>query len=257
MKIAIITINKDGENLAKRLMIDFPDARVFTCGKNLAKTLFNQYEGLIFIAPLGVTVRLIAGLIKSKFKDPAVVSIDTAGRFSISVLSGHEGGANRLAFKAAASLEALAVITTGKEVHKKFVLGLGTRKGIDADSVKQAINKAIKKKGIKLEEIRLTATIEIKKNEKGLLKACDDLDLPLIFISKESIRNFKPSASLGSAERRAPRGESGLSCSDVVRRHIGLDGVCEPCALLAGRRATLILRKNVSKGVAVAIAEES
>ncbi len=248
MKIAIITINKDGKNLAKKLKPDFPNAEILNgrmnqkgALKNLAGSIFNEYDGLIFIAALGITVRLIGGLIKSKFHDPAVVSVDTAGRFSISVLSGHEGGANRLAFLVAASLGALPVITTGKEVHKKFILGIGTRRGIDSDKVKSAIRKAVEKKKIDPEAIRLVSTVDLKKNEKGLIKACHDLGLPLIFISKESIGNFK----------------GRISKSDVVKRHIGLDGVCEPCALLAGRRTELILRKQTQDGVAIAIAEEN
>lgn len=248
MKIAVITINNDGKKLAQKLKADFPGARIFNNKmgvkgelKNFVKGIFNQYEGLIFIAALGITVRLIDGFIKDKFHDPAVVSVDTAGRFSISVLSGHEGGANKLAFLAAASLGAAPIITTGGEVHKKFILGIGSRRGIEARKVNALIKKALKIKGIKLKEVRLAATIELKKDESGLIEACRDLGLPLIFIPKQAIGNFK----------------SGLSGSEIVRRHIGLDGVCEPCALLTGRRTRLILRKKIQDGVTVAIAEES
>lgn len=248
MKIAIITMNKDGKYLAKKLKRRFPNAKIFNGRmdhrgslRDLVHSIFNKYEGLIFISALGITVRLIGGLIKSKLTDPAVVSVDSAGRFSISVLSGHEGGANRLAFLVAESLDAFPVITTGKEVHKRFILGLGMRRGIDSDSVREAINKAIKKIGIGLDELRVVSTIDIKKNEEGLRQVCDELGLPLVFISKESIKNFK----------------GNISNSEIVRRHIDLDGVCEPCALLAGRRATLILKKDVSKGIAIAIAREA
>ncbi len=248
MKVAIITINKNGETLAKKLKVDLPDAEIFNGLmtkkarlKNLVKSIFNEYDGLIFFAALGITVRLIGGCIKSKFHDPAVVSVDTAGRFSISVLSGHEGGANTLTFLVAASLGALPVVTTGKEVHKRFILGVGTRRGIEADKVKRAIKKAVKKKGISLEAVRFVSTVDLKKKEKGLIEACQAFCLPLVFISKESIVNFK----------------GDISKSEVVKRHIGLDGVCEPCALLSGRRARLILRKQTQDGVAIAIAEES
>lgn len=238
MRIAIITINKAGQNLAARLKADFPDAEIFDY--TMTKKLFNEYDGLIFIAALGITVRLINGLAKSKFSDPAVVSVDTAGRFSISVLSGHEGGANNLAFLVGRSLYAQPVVTTGKEVHKKIILGIGTRRGIGADEVKRAVKKAIKKSGIKLEAIRLISTVDLKKNETGLIEACRDLDIPLLFISKENIGNFK----------------GAVSRSKVVKRYIGLDGVCEPCALLAGRSSRLILRKQTQKGVAIALARE-
>ncbi|GFP32250.1 cobalt-precorrin 5A hydrolase [Candidatus Hakubella thermalkaliphila] len=44
--------------------------------------------------------------------------------------------------------------------------------------------------------------------------------------------------------------------SDFVKKKIGLNGVSEPCALLAGRRAKLILPKTVICGVTIAIARE-
>lgn len=247
MKIAVITINKEGEKLAGELKAGFPDAKIFNgrinrkgALKNLVRIIFDEYDGLIFIAALGITVRLVSGFIRNKLTDPAIVSVDTAGRFSISLLSGHEGGANKLAFLVAANLRALPVITTGQEVHKKIILGIGTRKGIDTDKVKRAIKRAIKKKNIGLDEIRLAATVDLKKNESGLIKACHDLGLSLVFISKESVSNYR----------------GGISKSDIVKRHIGLDGVCEPCALLAGRRARLILKKEALDGVAIALARE-
>ncbi len=247
-KIAIIIINKSGEKLAKKLKGYFENARIFNgrmgrngSVKNLVETIFHEYDGLIFITALGITVRIISTVVKSKLSDPAVVSVDSAGRFAISVLSGHEGGANRLAFLAAACLDAMPVVTTGYEVHKKLILGVGTRKEITAAQVKRAIRHVLKKKKIELKKIRVAATIDIKKNEKGLLKACVDLGLPLLFIPKERIKYFK----------------ANISKSKVVKQHIGVDGVCEPCALLAGKGTKLIARKEFLNGVAVAISEEN
>lgn len=247
-KLAIITINKAGLNLAKRLKASFKEARVFYCKmdrngslKSAVKNIFYEYGALIFIAALGVTVRLIGPLARNKLKDPAVVSVDSAGRFAISCLSGHEGGANELAFKVAASLGALAVITTGCETQKKFIVGIGARKGISSRSVKEALKYALAKKRIGIEKIRLAATIDLKKKEAGLVRACADLRLPLAFIPKEDIKHFKGEASE----------------SEVVKRHIGVDGVCEQSALLAGRRAKLIAKKEILGGVTIAIARES
>lgn len=248
MKLVVITINKDGERLAGKLKDKFPDAKVVNghnedgpSTKELVMSLFKEYEGLIFIAALGITVRLIAPLVKSKFSDPAVVCVDTAGRYSISVLSGHEGGANDLAFLAASCTDAAPVITTGHEVHKKFILGIGTRRGIGHDDVKRAVMRALKKAAIKPGDIRLAATVDLKKDEAGLIDACSEMGLPLVFFSKRDIANFK-----GYSSR-----------SDVVRRHLGLEGVCEPCALLAGRRTKLILKKQIYDGTAIAIAVEN
>lgn len=248
MKIAIITINKEGRKLAKKLKTDFPDAKIFDnrvvkteALKKIVKRAFDEYDGLIFIAAAGITVRLVGPLAKDKLNDPAVVSIDSAGRFAISLLGGHEGGANRLAFLVAACLGAVPVVTTATEVRKKFIVGIGSRRGVRAAQVTFALRRALKKKKIALNEVRLASTVDLKKNEQGILKACADMRLPLVFISKGEIEKFKT----GTAE------------SKVVRRHLGVGGVCEPCALLAGRRAKLIARKEITGGVTVAIAGEN
>lgn len=246
--IAIITINQAGERLAKRLKSRFPDARILNERMSRAgslrkriESIFHKYDGLIFIAALGIVVRIIGPLAKNKLSDPAVVAIDSAGRFTVSLLSGHEGGANALAFLAAACLDAIPVITTGHEVQKRFIAGIGTRKGVGAIQVKQALKNALNKKKMRLNDLRLAATVDIKKNERGLVKACADLHLPLVFIPKERIKHFK----------------GDLSESGIVKRHLGVDGVCEPCALLAGRRTKLIAKKEILNGVTVAIAEEN
>ena len=67
---------------------------------------------LIFIGALGICVRTILPLVCDKHTDPAVVCVDSCGKYAIPVLSGHVGGANELARKIARILGAEAVITT-------------------------------------------------------------------------------------------------------------------------------------------------
>ncbi len=247
MKIAILVINKHGEKIAGKLKRSFEDAAVFKVKKGkkkltcLVSKVFDKYDGIIFISALGIVVRAIAPFIKSKFTDPAVVCVDTAGRFSISVLSGHEGGANNLSFSTASALNALPVITTGTETRKRIIIGIGCRKGTTSGEVKEAVFAALKEKNITPEKVRLAATVDLKKGEKGLIKACSELGLPLVFIQRESIESF----------------HGIISSSEVVKRRIGLEGVCEPCALLAGRKTKLILKKRISGRVTVAIAGEN
>ncbi len=58
----------------------------------------------------GIVVRVIADHIRHKTKDPAVVVVDDAGQFAISLLSGHLGGANELAGLTAFMIKADALL---------------------------------------------------------------------------------------------------------------------------------------------------
>lgn len=81
---------------------------------------FQQADGILFVSACGIAVRAIAPYLCGKDKDPAVVVIDQRARFAISLLSGHLGGANTLALRAAAFCGAQPVITTATDVCGLF-----------------------------------------------------------------------------------------------------------------------------------------
>ncbi len=79
-------------------------------------TLFAHCDQLVFFLAAGAVVRLIAPCLTSKTSDPGVLVVDEAGRFVISLLSGHQGGANAFARTVAGCLGATPVITTASDV---------------------------------------------------------------------------------------------------------------------------------------------
>lgn len=123
MKIAIILISEAGLHVARTLLAGLPASGVFTLrheegcthidsAAGFTAENFNRYDAFIFIGAMGICVRSIAPCIKDKYTDPAVLCIDSTGKYVVSVLSGHIGGANELTLEAAGILGAEPVVTT-------------------------------------------------------------------------------------------------------------------------------------------------
>lgn len=74
-------------------------------------TLWPHYKGFIFCLATGAVVRLIAPLLTDKSSDPAVVVVDEASHFVISLCSGHQGGADQLTQCLASQIGAAPVLT--------------------------------------------------------------------------------------------------------------------------------------------------
>lgn len=135
MKAAIISLTENGRKLSGGIAekADFLccerfcfashsdcSAKSFDSLSELVSHIFEKYDALVFICACGIAVRAVAPHLRSKTTDPAVVVIDDCGRFVISVLSGHIGGANELAKRLAEQLGAQAVITTATDTGGHF-----------------------------------------------------------------------------------------------------------------------------------------
>ena len=79
-------------------------------------------DGIVFVGACGIAVRAVAPYVAGKMHDPAVVCVDEAGRWAISLLSGHVGGANDLARRVARIVGATPVVTTATDVRGVFAI---------------------------------------------------------------------------------------------------------------------------------------
>jgi cobalt-precorrin 5A hydrolase len=220
--------------------LEAPEAERFARIAELTASLFPVCRGLVYATPCGVVIRAIAPLIKSKYGDPAVVVLDVGGRWAVSLLSGHEGGANDLAIRVANLTGAEPVITTTTEALKSVIVGIGCRRGTKAERIVAAVREALAEAGLSLAEVRLLASADLKADEAGLLAASEKLGVPIRFL---------PAAEIRASTRE-------FSHSDFVEEKVNLPAVAEPAALLAGRRTQFICRKKTYNGITIALARE-
>ncbi len=141
MNIALTAFTRRGAALAERLeallameghvcALDYPGRLAEELSRpggyervgDWAGAQFPRRDALIFVGAAGIAVRAIAPHVRDKFTDPAVVSLDEAGRFAVPLLSGHVGGANDLARRVAQLLGAVPVVSTATDVNGLFAV---------------------------------------------------------------------------------------------------------------------------------------
>jgi len=345
-KYAIWGITPGSINIARRIADTLADADVYISSnlsdkdnnlhlkhffhfeklRDKVSEVFHLYEGHIFIMATGIVVRMIAPLIRNKATDPGVVVIDDRGKFAISLISGHIGGANELTQKVADIIGALPVITTATDVNKvpsvdltakkaglvienpnaikyvnmaflkgervslidpchilpdndrllyintenlrpatcdlqpciyiseeirnlpenylilrpkNLVAGIGCNRNTGMDEIEAFLRKVMKEFGLSFSSLKNIASIDIKKDEPGLIRLAENLKIPIDFYSKDDLNNVK--------NIQTP--------SSMVKKHIGVNSVCEAAAMLSAKRDSLIVPKQKSGNVTLAIAK--
>ena len=192
MKVAIISVSDKGKKLALNLKEKLDDDSTIIKAdlyhKNVKKyfpILFDEYDAIIAIMASGILVRSIAPLIESKVSDTAILNIDDNGKFVISTLSGHLGGANKLTNKISDLIDATPVITTSTDVNNKLGIDvLAQDLYLSIDNTKEILffNKAI------LEGREVSFTVNPNKNFDYLFNYLNDntleIDVSIYYSSK-------------------------------------------------------------------------
>lgn len=142
MRTIIITFTHDGMKVAKKAaqsMKDDMNVDIYChsrCADNYDNVIsfdsvgrvireqFMNCDRILFICAAAIAVRTLAPYIKSKVTDPAVLVADEQGRFLISLLSGHLGGANEWCSQLSCKIGAVPVITTATDARGVFAVDM-------------------------------------------------------------------------------------------------------------------------------------
>jgi cobalt-precorrin 5A hydrolase len=122
-----------------------------------------------------------------------------------------------------------------------LVLGVGCNRNTVTDEIVGFILEVLRREGLSRSSLYCLASVDLKQDEEGLLDAARRLDLKIRFFSREqlqAVRNIQtPSA--------------------MVEKHIGVKSVCEAAALKAAPRGALVVPKQKTSNVTVAVVRKS
>jgi cobalt-precorrin 5A hydrolase / precorrin-3B C17-methyltransferase len=115
--IGLISATAAGAAARDRLAAAWPERTRAYDGPvgDAVRRAFAECEQLVCFLATGAVVRLVAPLLGDKALDPGVVCVDEAGRFAVSLVGGHGGGANELAREVGELLGAEPVVTTATD----------------------------------------------------------------------------------------------------------------------------------------------
>ena len=140
MRVAAVAFTRRGLDLARRIahalvedgclvelsvperFVEGQDVRTLDDLASWTTRAFAQAEALLFVSATGIAVRAIAPHAADKMSDSAVVCVDEAGSVAVPLLSGHVGGANRLARRVADICGGIAAISTATDVNHVFAV---------------------------------------------------------------------------------------------------------------------------------------
>ncbi|MBO8168286.1 MAG: cobalt-precorrin 5A hydrolase [Thermoanaerobacteraceae bacterium] len=124
-----------------------------------------------------------------------------------------------------------------------LIIGLGCKKAISLEELLAAVSQTLNRYQLSAKCVKEIATCTVKKGEAGLTRLAEQLQVPVKYYTPEE---------LSGAVR-----EFALSRSTFVKKQIGVEGVCEPAAMLGAKNPRLIVPKTTYPGITVAVAEDT
>lgn len=165
---------------------------------------------------------------------PLKSDVPVAGTLPNGVILGETG--NLGIYLTATNKEPFA--NTLRLIPKVLRLGIGCRRGTGKEAIQTAVEQVFRENHLDFRAVHSAASIDLKKDEEGLLSFCQEQNIPIRFYAAE--------------ELNAVSGD--FTPSSFVRSVTGVDNVCERSALIGADH--LIVRKTACHGVTVAVATE-
>lgn len=123
-------------------------------------------------------------------------------------------------------------------IPQRFALGVGCKRGKDAAALDAFIRRNLAAHGVPLEALRCMASIDLKRDEPGLIAFADANRLPFYTYSADEL-NAVPGTFSGSA---------------FVKETTGVDCISERAAVCASQ-GELVIKKIAEDGMTFALAE--
>lgn len=120
-----------------------------------------------------------------------------------------------------------------------LVAGVGCNRGTASKEILELISTTFNDNALSLKSLKCMATIEAKRDEKGLIDAANELKVPLLFAHPSEIESIN-----------VP------NPSSMVKKHMGVSSVCEATAILKSGNGKLLVPKTKSLNVTLAVALE-
>lgn len=254
--VTIVSLTEPGKHVALRVQRQLPSHitsfhrhKPKPFGKVVTDAFLSNHR-MIFICSTGIVIRTLAPVLAHKTEDPAVLVIDQDAKHVVSLLSGHEGGANEWAREIASGLQATPVITSAEQYTRPvYTLGIGCDRGCPEAHIAQLVDECItqlnnKYPDFSADAIRSIASIDLKADETGLLNFCAHQGRELQVYPASALRTVEDQLSYKS---------------DIVFKEVGCYGVAEAAALIAAsthtnNAAELVLEKQKSTRATCAVA---
>ncbi|ANJ55871.1 cobalamin biosynthesis protein [Pseudomonas silesiensis] len=125
-----------------------------------------------------------------------------------------------------------------------LVVGLGCQRGCPVSTLRALLDQALQAHRIELSQVKALASIDLKREEPGLIELAAQLELPLMYFSSEQLAGYQPQLS---------------HRSDIAFERTGCYGVAESAALalaeqLAQAPAKLLISRQKYAQATLALA---